>query len=330
MPVRKHNEFLDGNVSEDEYQIDSGSDKEEGRGAIAKASSKRRKLSNSPEFSDEENDDDEVENGEETGTDAEIEENERDATEERGRAVKKRKDDLYDDGNEEDSAVQTSKAHQRMAKQLQASQKAVHKSGVIYLSRVPPFMKPHTLKHFLEPHAPKGIGRIFLTPEDHATHTRRVKSGGNKKRSFTDGWVEFLSKKEAKIAAETLNGNIIGGKKGNFYHDDLWNMKYLKGFKWNHLTEQIANENAERAARLREEIRKTREENRAFVEDIERSKMLEGMERKKKLKGEKSKQGEVATSSKTARDFTQQKARTRRDAEKPSESASGALKMIFG
>jgi ESF2/ABP1 family protein len=145
-------------------------------------------------------------------------------------------------------------------------------------------MKPQTLKHFLAPHAPKGLGRVFLTPEDHASHTRRVKSGGNKKKSFTDGWVEFVSKKEAKLAAETLNGDIIGGKKGNFYHDDLWSMKYLKGFKWSHLTEQIANENAERAARMREEVRKTRLENKTFVEDIERGKMLETMQSKRRAK----------------------------------------------
>lgn len=169
-------------------------------------------------------------------------------------------------------------------KQVAAAQKAARKSGVVYISRVPPFMKPQTLKHFLAPHAPKGLGRVFLTPEDHASHTRRVKSGGNKKKSFTDGWVEFVSKREAKHAAETLNGNIIGGKKGNFYHDDLWSMKYLKGFKWSHLTEQIANENAERTARMREEIRKTRQENKAFVENVERGKMLETMESKRKAR----------------------------------------------
>ncbi|KAK5015418.1 RNA-binding ATPase activator esf2 [Cryomyces antarcticus] len=167
------------------------------------------------------------------------------------------------------------------------SQKTARKSGVIYLSRIPPFMKPATLKSLLAPHAPHGLNRIFLTPETPAKHTARVRSGGNKKRSFTDGWVEFLSKKDAKIAAETLNGNIIGGKKGGWYHDDVWNMKYLRGFKWSHLTEQISNENAERAARLRAEISVTTRENKRFVENVERAKMLEGMESKKKAKRSK-------------------------------------------
>lgn len=35
--------------------------------------------------------------------------------------------------------------------------------GVIYLSRVPPFMKPHKLKHLLSPYGT--VGRIYLRPE---------------------------------------------------------------------------------------------------------------------------------------------------------------------
>lgn len=167
-------------------------------------------------------------------------------------------------------------------KQLLASQKASSKTGVIYISRVPPFMKPQTVKHLLSPYGE--IGRIFLTPEDPAAHTRRVKAGGNKKRSFTDGWVEFLDKKNAKIVAETLNAQIIGGKKGGWYHDDVWNIKYLKGFKWHHLTEQIANENAERAARLRAEIAQTTRENKLFLQNVEKAKMLDGIKAKRKKK----------------------------------------------
>ena len=170
------------------------------------------------------------------------------------------------------------------ARKLEAGRNAAKKTGVIYLTRVPPFMKPATVRHLLQAYGE--IGRIFLTPEDSTLHTRRVKAGGNKKRTFVDGWVEFLSKKEAKIAAETLNATIIGGKKGGWYHDDVWNMKYLKGFKWHHLTEQIANENAERAARLRAEIAQTTRENKAFLQNVERAKMLAGMEAKKNRKRE--------------------------------------------
>jgi ESF2/ABP1 family protein len=70
-------------------------------------------------------------------------------------------------------------------KNLVATAAAIKRSGVVYLSRIPPFMKPTKLRSLLEPYG--AINRIFLTPEDPASHTRRVRNGGNKKRSFVDG-----------------------------------------------------------------------------------------------------------------------------------------------
>ena len=170
-------------------------------------------------------------------------------------------------------------------KNFVATEAAVKRSGVVYLSRIPPFMKPQKLRSLLEPYG--AINRIFLTPEDPESHKRRVRNGGNKKRSYTDGWVEFISKKDAKHACELLNARTIGGKKGTYYHDDVWNLLYLKGFKWHNLTEQISSENAERAARLKAEISKTTRENKEFVQNVERAKMLEGMEAKKAAKRRK-------------------------------------------
>ncbi|KAM5348193.1 hypothetical protein ACJ41O_008017 [Fusarium nematophilum] len=170
-------------------------------------------------------------------------------------------------------------------KNLVASEAAIKKSGVVYLSRIPPFMKPAKLRSLLEPYGT--INRIFLAPEDPASHARRVRAGGNKKRSYTEGWVEFVKKKEAKAACDLLNARTIGGKKGSYYHDDLWNLLYLKGFKWHNLTEQIAAENAERASRMRAEISKTTKENKEFVRNVERAKMLDGMEAKAKAKKRK-------------------------------------------
>jgi ESF2/ABP1 family protein len=115
-------------------------------------------------------------------------------------------------------------------KNLIASEAAIKKSGVVYLSRIPPFMKPAKLRSLLEPYGK--INRIFLTPEDPTEHTRRVRNGGNKKRSFTEGWVEFVKKKDAKKVCDLLNAQTIGGKKSSWYHDDVWALKYLNGFKW--------------------------------------------------------------------------------------------------
>jgi ESF2/ABP1 family protein len=86
----------------------------------------------------------------------------------------------------------------------------------------------------------------------------------------------------------------VGGKKGGWYHDDVWNIKYLKGFKWHHLTEQIANENAERAARLRADISRVSRENKHFVQNVERAKMLRGWkERGRKEEREEQNRGPV-------------------------------------
>lgn len=329
MSVRKRNEFLENDESDEGSDHGYDSDAvEESRGAISGRASKRRKTEAGSE--------DESVNGVDEA--------------EEGRDVSVAQDlhhkdprnilSPYEPGVEEDESVGDEPARSQTSapfktstpKEVAAAQKAAHRSGVVYISRVPPFMKPQTLKHFLAPHASKGLGRIFLTPEDHASHTRRVKSGGNKKKSFTDGWVEFVSKREAKIAAETLNGNIIGGKKGNFYHDDLWNMKYLKGFKWSHLTEQIANENAERAARMREEVRRTKQENKAFMEDVERGKMLKTMEGKRKARRERGDDvvdAGIAQKNGRSREFKQKSVQRAREHEKPSEQVSRMQRMIF-
>ncbi|KAF2152512.1 hypothetical protein K461DRAFT_278743 [Myriangium duriaei CBS 260.36] len=222
--------------------------------------------------------------------------------------------------------------------QLKAKAKAKKKSGVIYISRIPPFMKPQTLRTYLSPYGE--IGKLFLTPEDAATYQRRKRSGGNKKHSYVDGWVEFLSKKDAKTVAETLNGNIMGGKKGNYYHDDIWNLKYLKGFKWDDLTEQIARENKEREARLRAEITKAKRENEGFVRDIERGKMLDTMESKKKGRsGRDGDSSEGATgkvlvrsgdiSERPARQFKQKSAKAKRkDQDLPSQQQQASANVL--
>jgi ESF2/ABP1 family protein len=344
MSTRKHNEFLDLDESENEvsdgYQSEA---QEESRGKIASSrSAKRRKVDTQSDDSDDDGDDDvqdvssklvkALSKGKSAAPKADsrfakLQEFEDDDDREEDNPDGAEDDELEaEEGEEEgDRTAPSEKPGRTAPKSVLRAEKAARKSGVVYISRVPPFMKPHTLKHFLEEHAPKGLGRIFLTPEDHTRYLARKKSGGNKKKSFTDGWVEFVSKNDAKAAASILNGNIMGGKKGNYYHDDLWNMKYLKGFKWSHLTEQIAAENAEREARLREEIRRTRKENKAFVEDIERGKALEGMDNKRKSKGS------TVTTKRPEREFKQAKAQgaasRSKDAQQP--DVKRALSMIF-
>ena len=73
---------------------------------------------------------------------------------------------------------------------------------------------------------------------DPVVQQRRKKFGGNKRRNYTEGWVEFADKRVAKAVAVTLNNTPVGGRKRHYYHDDLWNIKYLSKFRWTHLTEK--------------------------------------------------------------------------------------------
>nr|OQO24124.1 hypothetical protein B0A51_07547 [Rachicladosporium sp. CCFEE 5018] len=282
MSIRKRNDFLDADESDGGESGGYQSEEEEGRAAIGGRATKRRKVDVSNDDNDEEPEIAALPKQAITGPqDARFDASAFDEEDGVSDPVQ------IDDDNDQDAnpAALSGPPRRPIPKSVARAEKAARRSGVLYISRIPPFMKPHTLKHFLSPHAPSGLGKIFLTPESHASYLARKKSGGNKKHSFTDGWVEFVSKRDAKLAAEVLNGNCIGGKKGGYYHDDLWNVKYLRGFKWGHLTEQIAAENAEREARLRDEVRRTRKENRGFLEDVQRGKMEEGMEMKRRAKG---------------------------------------------
>ncbi|RKF56503.1 Pre-rRNA-processing protein ESF2 [Erysiphe neolycopersici] len=261
MAIRKHNEYLDISDSESDEGAEIESDLED----IPKGGriTKRRKVESYLSDDEESNSEQDKENDE---------------------VSKKIKHSKPKESSEEEELSEklpgTSKP--LLKKNLVATSAAIKRSGVVYLSRIPPYMKASKLRSLLEPYG--AINRIFLTPEDPSAHSRRIRSGGNKKRSFVDGWVEFIKKSEAKAACELLNARTIGGKKGTYYHDDVWNLLYLKGFKWNNLTEQISAENAERASRMRAEISKTTKENKEFLKNVERAKVLRGMEAKKKAK----------------------------------------------
>ncbi|KAG6576222.1 pre-rRNA-processing protein ESF2 [Phytophthora cinnamomi] len=151
--------------------------------------------------------------------------------------------------------------------------------GVVYIARVPPFMKPEKLRSLLAKYGE--LNRIYLVPEDKVLHKKRVSAGGNRRQKYTEGWIEFEDKKVAKRVAKMLNTTQIGGRKRDYYHDDMWNLKYLKGFKWDHLTEKIAYESRIRDQKLRMEIAQAKKENEAYLERVDQSKQFEKMEARK-------------------------------------------------
>ncbi|OLY84602.1 Pre-rRNA-processing protein esf-2 [Smittium mucronatum] len=131
-------------------------------------------------------------------------------------------------------------------------QKKEKKTGVIYMSRVPPFLKPNKVRRLLSKYGQ--IGRLFLAPEDPKMRMRRIKQGGSKRKGFTEGWIEFADKKVAKSVAQMLNN------------------------------QPMAFERAEREYRLRNEMAQAKNEANEFINKVEKSKMIKGMEYKKSKK----------------------------------------------
>ncbi|KFZ13055.1 hypothetical protein V501_03905 [Pseudogymnoascus sp. VKM F-4519 (FW-2642)] len=324
MTTRKHNEFLEAGESDDDRGSEGYNSEAED---LRKGERGQKRIKVGSDASDDEDDLDDA-SADETSKPSILNEEYGDATTTPDDKPEEKSKRLRKSGDLPGTSKLLSK------KNLVATEAAVKRSGVVYLSRIPPFMKPQKLRSLLEPFG--DINRIFMTPEDPTSHTRRVRNGGNKKRSFTDGWVEFVSKSDAKKACELLNTQIIGGKKGTYYHDDVWNLLYLRGFKWNNLTQQIAAENAERASRMRAEISKTTKENKEFVQNVERAKMLEGMEAKKAARREKegeegipAKVEKVKRGGERARQFKQTQAVPKRKATDQSESVKQVLSKIF-
>ena len=267
MAARKRNEYLDAEESEDDGR---GYDSEEESRSRMLPSSKRRKLSHDSEEEEHEV----IEAGED------YEDEERETPYFSNKKTELAHLEKLAANLPSDLKLQTTK----LGEQKPLAELKKDKSGVIYLSRVPPFMKPTVLRSLLTPYG--ALGRIFLTPEPSTSRTQRLRSGGTRRKLYLDGWVEFTHKRDAKFVAENLNAQTMGGKKRGRWHDEVWNIKYLSGVKWSHLVEQIQNENAERAARLRFEIQQGKKENKAFLENVERGKAMNGIEATRKKRGE--------------------------------------------
>lgn len=163
------------------------------------------------------------------------------------------------------------------------SKKPTKKSGIVYIGNLPPGMKPYFLKSLLMNHGT--IKRQYLEPEDDAKRKRRIAAGGSGGLRYTEGWVEFETKREAKDIALQLNGTRIGRRKGSRFYDDLWMIRYLKGFTWQMLVEKSVIQRKEREQRLRLELSKAKKEDEAFLQSVARAKRF-------KMKQDHEKNGE--------------------------------------
>lgn len=140
------------------------------------------------------------------------------------------------------------------------------KPGIIYLSTIPIGYNVSRTTGFFSQYG--RVGRVFLQPDLKEKSKRKDKLA----RNFTEGWIEFTSKRVAKDVAANLNLSQVGGKKRSKAHDVTWNIKYLPGFKWTNLSERLAYENAVHQQRMRTEISQAKRETDYFKANVERSK----------------------------------------------------------
>ena len=214
------------------------------------------------------------------------------------------------------------------------------KEGVLYLSRVPPHMKPSALRSILSPFG--DVTNLYLTPTPPSQRSRQATST---RKSYSSGWVSFSRRSAAKNCVAALNGKTLvsaglargKGRKGGYYGDDVWNLRYLKGFGWDDLMEGVRREGREREEKVRMGIGREKRERNAFVEAVERGKIARGKEEKRARKREKpdhSGENPVKVSSVDQppdgiRSFRQNRVKKRTSTEDHGNAVEKVLRKIF-
>jgi hypothetical protein len=165
------------------------------------------------------------------------------------------------------------------------------KRGVLYIARIPPRMGPSKVKTLLSEFGV--VTRVYLEEEDKAARKRRQRATGSKSggKRYKEGWVEYEDKKVAKRVAESLNNTAITNHKRSVHYGDLWNLKYLPKFKWDHLTEKVAYERRVREQKLRIEMIHARRENQAYSDLVEAGKVMDRIEERRKKRKAKNDAG---------------------------------------
>lgn len=317
MATRKRNEFLDLAGSGGEEDSDRGYDSEAIEESKGRSSKRRRVLDN-------DNDDDEH-------TDESQDEGGEDDNDDKNGNIDTRfhleDDELDDDDNDNEILSSTSiQAKGKEKPQKPIKKKKKDKTGVIYFSSLPPYLKPFALKTLLLQRGFGPINRVFLTPAVASTSGAGSRRS-NKRKMYSDGWVEFESKKVAKVCAETLNATTVGGR--SWYRDDVWNMKYLRGFRWADLMEQVQIERSQREAQRRIEDMRSRKEDKVFVAGVEKGKVIEGIRKKREDKA-KANNNAVPEDTKIRRVFRQNEVKQKGESSDVKSTMDEDAKRVLG
>ncbi|CAF1077834.1 unnamed protein product [Rotaria magnacalcarata] len=203
---------------------------------------------------------------------------------------KKRKISSCENNESEEKEDQQEEEHEQLESSVDQSEpnnEVIHVSktkkkpipGVIYLSRIPDKMNVTIIRSYFDQYGQ--TGRIYL---------QLSKDEGKSKRErgpkYTEGWVEFKSKRDAKLIAKQLNNQQVGGRRRTPWYDEIWNIKYLSKFRWAHLHERFQYENEVRKKRLRQEVLQAKREASLYIENVEKGRKLRKLERKMKNSSE--------------------------------------------
>lgn len=97
-------------------------------------------------------------------------------------------------------------------KKLQKRKMKEREPGVVYLSRIPPYMKPHKLKYLLSPYGK--VGQIYLQPEGmFIVLAHKLASYPGSKISLQKNWstVIIWSKISNSVIIMVLNSVMVSG-----------------------------------------------------------------------------------------------------------------------
>ncbi|XP_047062770.1 pre-rRNA-processing protein ESF2 [Lolium rigidum] len=160
------------------------------------------------------------------------------------------------------------------------------KRGVVYLSRVPPNMNPSHVRQMFSRYGE--VQRIYLVPEGQGHR----KHSNVHAKAYSEGWIEFAKKSVAKRVANLLNGEQIGGKKRSPFYYDIWNIKYLRKFRWDDLVGEIAEKTHIREQKLNLEITTAKKQRDHYLSNAENSRtqkfIRERIKKKQKTEGKES------------------------------------------
>lgn len=197
------------------------------------------------------------------------------------------------------------KVHKLSLEETEDFNEKLRKRGVVYLARIPPRMGPSKVKSLLGEFGT--VTRVYLEEEDKSVRKKRQKATGTRVgKRYIEGWVEFEKKHTAKRVAQALNCTPITNHKRSVHFGDLWNIKYLPKFKWEHLSEKVAYERRMREQKLRLEMMHAKKENQAYSSLVEAGKVMDRIEMKRQKKRSRD-ESEEANQNQVTRKFKQNK-----------------------